>query len=68
MRYFRSGADDELIDFIRENCDVMESAHEADGWFHTGVQTQRFQERLEEAFRTKQDHSITFGDISISVD
>lgn len=53
LRYFRSGADDELINFIRDHCDVMESASEADGWFQTGVQTQRFKEKLEEVIRTK---------------
>jgi len=53
LRYFRSGADDELINFIRDHCDVMESASEADGWFHTGVQTQRFKEKLEQVMRTK---------------
>lgn len=54
MRYFPAGDDETLISFLLDHCDVMESARKAeDGWFQTGVQTQRFKERLEEVFQVK---------------
>lgn len=49
LRYFRTKDSEGLLSFLRDNCDILESASDGSKeWFITGVHTLRFKKRMEE--------------------